>query len=101
MCYHADNGHFAEPAFVKDCESKYQQLTFCGVGAHHQNAIVERRIKEITLGSQTLLLHAKHHWPEYITTMLWPFTVKSMQDMCNNLTIDDSGLTPEMRFSGL
>ena len=100
LCYHADNGCFAEPAFVKDCKSKHQRLTFCRVGAHHQNAIVERRIKEITLGSRTLLLHAKRHLPEYITTMLWPFAVKSMQDMVNNLTIDDSGSTPEMRFSG-
>ena len=98
--YHADNGRFAEPAFIKDCESKGQKLTFCGVGAHHQNGIVERRIKEITLGSRTLLLHAIRYWPEYMTTMLWPFAVKCTEDRLNNLTINKQGNTPEMSFSG-
>ncbi|MEY3108605.1 MAG: hypothetical protein RL730_956, partial [Actinomycetota bacterium] len=99
--YHADNGRFAEPAFVKDCEEQGQKLTFCGVGAHHQNGVVERRIKEITLGARTLLLHAIRFWPEYITTMLWSFAVKCTEDRLNNLTINQQGSTPEMSFSGV
>ena len=39
--YHADDGRFADPAWKEDCRLKNQKLTFCGVGAHHQNAIVE------------------------------------------------------------
>ncbi|KAL7502463.1 hypothetical protein ACHAXN_000893 [Cyclotella atomus] len=54
-----------------------QTITFCGVGAHHQNGVVKRRIWLITEVSRTLLLHAQHHWPKYITTMLWPFAVKA------------------------
>eukprot|EP00957_Ditylum_brightwellii_P141784 10802997-Ditylum_brightwellii.AAC.1 len=42
-----------------------QELMFCGVGAHHQNGISENRIKLLTLGGHTLLLHAKCHWPEH------------------------------------
>jgi len=47
--YCADNGRLADSRFqqaVKDCN---QKITYCAVGAHHQNGIVERRIKELTL----------------------------------------------------
>jgi hypothetical protein len=74
--YCADNGRFADSGFqqsVKDCN---QTITYCAVGAHHQNKIVEQRIKEIPLISQTLLLHAKHHWQDYVTTIMWPFALK-------------------------
>jgi hypothetical protein len=63
----ADNGRFADSGFkqaVKDCN---QKITYCAVGAHHQNGIVEKRMKELTLISWTLLLHAKRHWPYYGT----------------------------------
>ena len=70
--YHADNGQFAENSFREDCVRKMQNLTFCGVGAHHQNGVSERIIKDLTLSSRTLVLHAKSHFPEYITTMFWP-----------------------------
>jgi hypothetical protein len=57
--YHADNGHFSDRGFRDDWVANNQSITFCGVGSHHQNGITERKIKDITLGGQTLLLHAK------------------------------------------
>ncbi|KAL7464776.1 hypothetical protein ACHAXS_005110 [Conticribra weissflogii] len=71
--YHADNGIFTDKLFSDDVKQSMQRLTLCAVGAHHQNGVVERAIKSLTLISRTLLLHAQRHWPEYITTMLWPF----------------------------
>ena len=56
--YHSDNGIFAEPAWINECKTCKQDLTFCGVGAHHQNGISERNIKDVTLISRTILLHA-------------------------------------------
>ena len=97
--YHADNGRFAEPAWKEDCKAMSQKLTFCGVGAHHQNAIVERKIKDLTLTGRTLLLHAMRYWPEYISQILWPFAVKCAEDRINNLQVDLNGMTAEMRFS--
>jgi hypothetical protein len=47
--YQADNGCFADSGFqqaMKDCN---QKITYCAVGAHHQNGIVEQRIRELTL----------------------------------------------------
>ena len=37
--YHADNGQFAENGFINAVNGKYQKITFCGVGAQHQNVI--------------------------------------------------------------
>ena len=42
--YHADNGRYADKGFLASINNNDQTITFCGVGAHHQNGIVERRI---------------------------------------------------------
>ena len=59
--YHADNGCFADSGFQQSCKDSNQKIKYYTVGAHHQNGIAERHIKELTLISQTLLLHAKRH----------------------------------------
>ena len=38
--YHANNGRFADNGFINDVNGKDQKITFCGVGAHHQNGII-------------------------------------------------------------
>ena len=43
--FHADNLQFDDKAFKTSCLYVGQQLTFCAVGAHHQNGIAENRIK--------------------------------------------------------
>ena len=35
-----------------------------------------------------MLLHAQRHWPEYITTMLWLFTLLAAAEQMNNFHID-------------
>jgi hypothetical protein len=52
--YYANNVHFADEGFCDECTSCHQVITFCGVCGHHQNGIAERKIKELTLGAQTL-----------------------------------------------
>ena len=99
--YHADNGRFADKGFRDDCTHSNQIITFCGVGGHHQNGIAERKIKDITLGGRTLLLHAKRMLPEYISTILWPFAVKCYEDRMNNLTFRADGRTPFETLAGL
>ncbi len=76
-----------------------QCLSLCAVGAHHQNGIVKRLIKLLTLVSRTLLLHAQRLWPEYISTILWPLALKVAQDRLNQLNINLDGKTPEMLIS--
>ncbi len=47
--YHADNGRFAEEQFLDEVWRCNQEISFCAVGAHHQNGILERKIKDLTL----------------------------------------------------
>ena len=76
-----------------------KNLTFCGVGAHHQNGVSEQIIKDLTLSSQTLVPHAQHHWTEYITTMFWSFALVAAADRMKNLHVDMHGQTPVITFS--
>ena len=93
--YRADNGRFAEKPFLEAVSDANQQISFCGVGAHHQNAIAERGIKEITLSGRTMLLHAIRHWPEMVSTILWPFALKTACERLNKFSINDNGDSPE------
>jgi len=56
--YHADNGRFKENLFMKSIEEKGQSISFCGVGAYHQNGKAEKRIGDLQRRATTLLLHA-------------------------------------------
>ena len=55
--YHANNGAFAHKGFLDKVYRKAQKITFCTVGAHHQNGIIENKNKMLTLAARTLLLH--------------------------------------------
>ena len=99
--YHADNGRFAEKVFVKDCKDKAQKLTFCGVGSHHQNGIAERRIKSVSEDARTMLAHGHHLWPEVVTKSLWPYALKASVRARNKYHLDENGLSPEEKLSGI
>jgi hypothetical protein len=96
--YQADNGRFADAGFQKAIKDANQSITFCAVGAHHQNGIIEQCIKELTLISRTPLLHAKRHWPDYITTMMWPFALKEAAYRLNRLSLRSDGRSCESTF---
>jgi hypothetical protein len=51
-----------------------------------KESIIKWCIKELTLISWTLLLHAKQHWPDYITMMMWPFALKEAAYHLNQLS---------------
>ncbi len=61
--YHANNGRFADNLFHDAVHISGHTITFCSVGAHHQNGKVEWCIHNITDYTQTMLLHATHCWP--------------------------------------
>ena len=99
--YRADNGRFSDKGFRDAINQCIQKIMFCGVGAHHQNGIVERKIKELTLIARTLLLHAIRHWPSHITTMLWPFALKEAAFRLNKLSFRPDGRTNEAAYFNL
>eukprot|EP00957_Ditylum_brightwellii_P144695 11022915-Ditylum_brightwellii.AAC.1 len=53
----------------------------------------------LTLNGRTLLLHTKRHWPEYITTMLWPYALLAVADQLNCFDLDENGVSPEEKFA--
>ena len=83
--YHADNGIFKAHAWVNNCTQKQQRLTFAGVNAHHQNGIVERRIRELQELAQTMLIHAAKRWPAAITANMWPYAIRAANDALNEV----------------
>ncbi len=68
--YHANNGGYADNGILASINSNDQTITFCGVGAHHQNSIVKGSICIVTETARTLLLQAQCHCPKCIDTML-------------------------------
>ena len=95
LAYHADNGRFAEKVFKQDVHDKAQNISFCGVGSHHQNGIAERRIKSLGEDARTMLAHGQHLWPEVVTKSLWPFAYKAACRARNKFKLDSEGLSPE------
>jgi hypothetical protein len=98
--YHADNGIFATQGFRDTVQASQQQISYCAVGAHHQNGIVERHIGILTHGARTNLLHAQRRWPKAIGSILWPFAWKDFERRYNNFFLDENGLSPLNHFSG-
>ena len=98
--YHADNGRFAENAFMEHVKASGQSITFCGVGAHHQNGVAERRIRDLTEHSRTMLLHASHRWPKSINVHLWPYALRLAAHIRNHIPRETEGGTPIQDFSG-
>jgi hypothetical protein len=98
--YHADNGIFATKLFRDSCTKNHQQITFCGVDAHHQNGIAEWYIRTITEQARTMLVHVMIHWPEIIKESFWPYAIQLAVDI-HNSTPTPSGLTPMELFSGV
>ena len=71
--YHTDNGIFRNQCFQNDILTQRQTISYCGVGAHHQNGRVEKLIRDIQDQGRTVLLHAKQRWPQAITENLRPY----------------------------
>ena len=76
-------------------------ITFCGVGAHHQNGIAERRIRDITQNANTSLLHAAHRWSKAIAANLWPQAIKHVVNVCNSLPRAGKTESPLSKFAGM
>jgi hypothetical protein len=101
--YHADNGRFADNAWKNALLEENQSITYCGVNAHWQNGIAERRIRDLKEQSRTMLLHAEHYWPDAICTSLWPYAMRTACQIFNDaptLKGEQKDRTPEEVFSG-
>ena len=83
--YHADNGLFDTKAFKASITMAQHTLSVCGVNDHHQNGRAEQRIKDVTKGVRTSLLHAAHRWPKAVIPSLWTAALKNYVNLENSL----------------
>jgi hypothetical protein len=97
--YHADNGRFADNAFLKDVTASGQTISFCGVNAHFQNGIAEKMIRDLQESTRKQLLHAKSRWPKAIEINLWPYALRLANHLRNSLPDRDDATSPIERFS--
>ncbi len=98
--YHADNGRFAETAFMAHVAARGQTISFCGVNAHFQNGKAERRIRTIQDIARTQLLHAIRKWPVAITAHIWPYAVTNAVNVLNDTPTKMDDTTRIQKFSG-
>ena len=96
--YYADSGRYADNGFMASLNAKNQTITFCGVGAHHQNSIVEQSILTVIKIFRTIILHAQRYWPECVDTIIWPFAVKEAIERLNLLQLNLDGNTPTAKI---
>ena len=99
--YHADNGVFADNKFRESVAAMNQTLSFCGVNAHFQNGIAEKRIRDLQDSARTMLIHANRRWPDAVDTHLWPYALRYASDMINVTPMRrNQDRTPSELFTG-
>jgi Reverse transcriptase (RNA-dependent DNA polymerase)/GAG-pre-integrase domain len=99
--YHADNGRFIETVWRDDVRLKGQSISYSGVGAHHQNGIVEKRIRDLQDLSRTSILFAATRWPNAISTNLWPYALLKSNVVLNNTLPPSADKSPIEKFAGV
>ena len=99
--YHADNGRFADNLFLKSVETAGQTITFCGVGAHHQNGRAEKKIRDLRESARKMLLHSMARWPQAVTIHLWPYALRNATNMSNMVPDSLDGSCKLERFANV
>ena len=80
--------------FLKSCIKGGQDLTFYRVGAHHQNYVVESKIREVCYSGRTMLLHARLKCSSMISIEMRPYVVQAIIERLNRLLVDEDRKTP-------
>jgi hypothetical protein len=84
---------------AKHAQLMGQTVSFYGVGAHHQNGIVEKRIRDLQDLARASLIHAIRRWPDAITTHLWPYALRKANATINLAVPPNKQNTPIEYFS--
>ena len=98
--YHADNGRFADKGFVNHITQSRQSITYCGVNAHFQNGMAEKRIRDLQDQATSMLMHAEAKWPDVITANLWPYALREANETLNSTPSKVTGQVAHQMFAG-
>ena len=97
--YHADNGRFADNAFIADCNAQQQSLLYCGVIAHFQNGITERPIRDLQEQTRNSMLYTMNKWKRMILICLWPYAMRHANNVASKTSRKGEELSPLEKFS--
>ena len=97
--YKADNGVFKARKFVAHVRERNQRISYCGVNAHHQNAIAERSIRTVSEMARSMMLHSSLRWKQGVDSSLWPMAVDYAVHIYNHLP-GSNGQCPADLFTG-
>ena len=98
--FRADNHPFNSKEFQEDFDLFDQDITFSGVGAHHQNGVVERAIQTVTHWARAMMMHQLLHWPSEYNPNLWALAFEHAVYIWNDLPRSRNGLSPHELFTG-
>ena len=101
--FHADNFPFDSAEFkahLNDRPGQSIEQEFSGVGAHHQNGVVERAIQTVTYLARSMMLHQLLHWPAAFDLKNWPTAMEQALFLYNHLPKERNGLAPVELFTG-
>ena len=99
--YHSDNGRFADKGFVIHCQEENQTLTYCGVNAHFQNGVAEKKIRNLQEKTRPFLLYAMYNWPRMVIVNLRPYALRHVNDVTNATPNKGEQITPLEKFSSV
>jgi hypothetical protein len=97
--YHADNGRFADNAFIQSVQKSGQSISYCAFNAHYQNGIAEKKIQDLQVQARKSILHAKSRWPEAINLHLWPYALRDANEVMITVPDLEDGTSKLERFS--
>ncbi len=97
--YHADNGRFVDNEWMRDIHKNSQGMRYAGTYAHHQNGIVEKRIRDLQDLARASLMHAMKLWPDAINATLWPYAVRKAAHDLNHIPKKDRDMSPYQLFT--
>ena len=98
--YHCDNGIFADTEFRAACKVTGQTIKFCGVNAHYQNGVAEKRIRDLRDSARSMLLLARHNRPGAITADLWGFALHYASVIRRSTVREGEKRSPVQKFAG-
>ena len=92
---------FADKGFINNCHLNNQHLTYCGVNTHFQNGIAEKRIRDLQEATRTSLLYALHKWPRMLSVHLWPYAMRTANEIMISTPTTYSEKSPQELFSSV
>ena len=96
---HCDNGRFADKVFLAAVKDEKQTVLYCGVNAHHQNGIAEKKIRDSQESARKMVLFAKSKWPKAIRTNIWPYAQAHAINILNYLPTFLDGISPLEKYT--